>query len=171
MATNTIKQQVGLGEFFELAGRSIAEAQDAIAPLDQPTQMVIGDAQVEVKVTMASDADGALAVQPISSEDALRGGIDPGMLSTLRVNFVATAAAPPTSSVTGASPMRDLEEVIEEVSSRPDVINVTKILGKLDYEVTYVPNQQRWLVIARDAKQRIVRESVVSDLAEEKGIG
>ena len=171
MATNTIKQQVGLGEFFELAGRSIAEAQDAIAPLDQPTQMVIGDAQVEVKVTMASDADGALAVQPISSEDALRGGIDPGMLSTLRVNFVATAAAPPANSVTGASPMRDLKEVIEEVSSRPDVINVTKILGKLDYEVTYVPNQQRWLVVARDAKQRIVRESVVSDLAEEKGIG
>jgi hypothetical protein len=171
MATKPIKQQVGLGEFFELAGRSIAEAQDAIAPLDQPTQMVIDNAEVEVKVTVASDANGALAVQTISSEEASRGRIDPGMLSTLRVNFVAAAAEQPTTSVTGARPKRDVKDVIKEVSSRPDVVNVTKALGKLDFEAIYVPNLKRWLVIARDAKRRIVRESVVPDVAGEGSIG
>lgn len=171
MATKSIKQEVGLGEFFELTGRAIAEAQDAIAPLDQPTQMVIDNAEVEVKVTMTSDVNGALVVQTISSEEASRGDIDPGILSTLRMNFVAAAAEPPTTSVTGARPKRDVQEVIKEITSRPDVINVTKALGKLDFEATYVPNLKRWLVIARDSKQRIVRESVVPDVAGEGNIG
>lgn len=171
MATNSTEQQIGLAEFFEQAGQSIAEAQDAIAPLDQPTQMVIDNAEVEVKVTVASDANGALAVQTISSEEASRSGIVPGMLSTLRVNFVAAATEPPATSATGVRPVRDVKAVIKEVSERPDVVNVSKALGKLDFEATYVSSQKRWLVVARDAKQRIIRESVVPDVSGEKNIG
>jgi hypothetical protein len=171
MKSKSTKQGVGIGEFFELAGRSIAEAQDAIAPLDQPTQIVIGNAEVEVKVTVASDTDGGLAVQTISSEEVSRGDIDPGMLSTLRVSYIAAATEPPSTSVAGARPQRDVKEVVKEVSSRPDVVNVTKILGKLDYKATYVQDQKRWMVTARDAKGRIVRESVVQDTTGERGSG
>ena len=50
--------------------------------------------------------------------------------------------------------------------ARDDVVNLSKALGKLDFEATYVPNQQRWLVIARDAKRRVVRETVLPDGGE-----
>ncbi len=171
MATKPAEQSVGLGEFFELAGRSIGGAQDAITSLDQPTQMVIDNAEVEVKVTVSSDADGALAVHTISSEEASRGDIDPSMLSTLRVSFVAAAAEPPSASLTGARPQRDEKEVIKEVSSRTDVVNVTKAVGKLDFEATFVPNQKRWLVVGRDSKGRVVRELVVPDVTGEASVG
>ena len=170
MAINPVKKNIGLGEFFELAGSSISAAQKAVAPMDQPTQMVIGDAEIEVKVTMVTDARGRLSVQTISSAEARQGRIDPGMLSTLRVNFVAAVADPPASSVTGARPKRQVNDVVKAVSSRPDVISLSKLLGKFSFETTYVPNQKRWLVIARDAKGRIVRESIIPDVIEENGL-
>ena len=172
MAAKQPAGQVGLGAFLELTGQSIAEAQGQISPLDQPTQLVIGNAEVEVKVAVATDAEGGVAIETISAADVRGGGIDPGVLSTLRINFIATAAEiPAPSTVTGQKPQRETAAVIKDVSTRTDVANLATVLGPLSYEATFVPSTRRWLVVAHDAKGRLVREAIVPDDSKEKTVG
>lgn len=172
MAADKPNGQVGLGEFLELTGQSISEAQGQISPLEQPTQMMIGNAEVEVKVAVAADPKGGVAIQTISAEDLRQGDIDPGVLSTLRINFVATAAEPLSpSGPVGRKPRRKIEDVIKEVRERSDLSNLAKVLGPFTYEATYIPSSRRWLVVARDSKERLVREAVLPDETKEKKDG
>lgn len=172
MAAKQPEGQVGLGAFLELTGQSIAEAQGQISPLDHPTQLVIGNVEVEVKVALATDPQGGVAIETISAADVRGGSIDPGVLSTLRINFIATAAElPAPGAVAGQKPQRDAAAVIKELSERSDVANLAGVLGQLSYEATYVPNTQRWLVAARDPKGRLVREAILPDDAKEKSGG
>ena len=168
MAAKQPAGQVGLGAFLELTGQSIAEAQGQISPLDQPSQLVIGNAEVEVKVAVATDAEGGVAIETISAADVRGGGIDPGVLSTLRINFIATAAELPVAE---QRPQRETAAVIMDLSERTDVANLATVLGPLSYEATYVPSTRRWLVVAHDAKGRLVREAIVPDDAKEKTVG
>ena len=168
MAVKEPDGQVGLSEFLELTGQSIADAQGQISPVDQPTQLVIGNAEVEVKVAVATDPQGGVAIETITAADVRRGDIDPGVLSTLRVNFIVAAAEIPSpAGTTAQKPKREMAEVIKDLSERSDVANLTRVLGPLAYEATYVPNTRRWLVIARDSKGRLVREAIVPDDAKE----
>ena len=163
MAADDQNVHVGLGDFLKLAGSSISEAQAAIAPLDQPTQLVIGNAEVEAKVTMETTPKGGMAVHTISSSDIRRSGLNPGVLSTVRINYVATASEPKGIEPSVKPARKDLAAVIAEVSRQPDVENLSKILGPLEYRTTFVPDQNRWLVVAHDAKGRLIRETIVPD--------
>ena len=106
-------------------------------------------------------ADGAVALETISTQDMRSGAITPGMLSTVRVQYVAVGAdtlVPPSQQ-----PTQTPDKVIDGVRGRDDVARLDKIMGGLAYEASYVASQQRWLVTAKDAEERVVRQVVVPD--------
>jgi hypothetical protein len=151
-----------LAGFLEAAGRSLADAQAALAGAETtvPQAMAISEADLEVKATIAREA-GAIRLEPISTADLRRGGIESGLLSTVRIHYVAVA---PEALVAGAgAPARTPEDVIGEVKERPDVAALDRILAGLRFEAVFLPPTSRWLVVARDAENRLVREVLVPD--------
>lgn len=148
--------------FLEAAGRSLADAQGALSGelVDLPTAVAISEAELEVKATVDRSA-GGVVLQPVSTETALKGGITPGVLSTLRIRYVAV----PEDTLTPPSlrPVRAPDSVIGEVRKREDVVALDTILGGLTFEAVFVPTTKRWLVTARDPENRLVREVVVPD--------
>lgn len=149
--------------FLEAAGRSLADAQGTLAGeiVDIPASVAISEAELEVKATVDRDGTGQLVLQTISTQAIQSGGLTPGLLSTVRIRYVAVAED--TLVAPSERPTRTPTEVIEEVKGREDVIVLDKILGGLAYEAVFVPTTERWLVTARDPGARLVREVVVPD--------
>ena len=91
MVNNPTPDDIDLETFLKSAGQSFTDAQRALVPgLDVSVNMMLSNADLELKVTVSSDAQGKMSIRPISSEDIIRGGIDPGLLSTMRINFVSS---------------------------------------------------------------------------------
>jgi hypothetical protein len=91
MVNNPMSDNIDLETFLKSAGQSFTDAQKALVPgLDVPVNMMLSNAELELKVAVSSDKNGKMSIKPISSEDILRGGIDPGMISTIRVTFVSS---------------------------------------------------------------------------------
>lgn len=171
-----------LAAFLELAGRSLAEAQGALGTAAElRTEMVLASAELEAKVALRTDSSGRLAVQPISAADLRLAQFNAAGVSTLRVSFVATAGAvqdgAPQSSGggttggstsgggarPGAGPIRTPDEIADGVRRRPDVAALENILGPFSFETTYVDSARRWIVVARDPRGRVVRETMEPD--------
>lgn len=151
-----------LGGFLEAAGKSFADAQGALAGeiADLPPAVAIAEAELELKAALQRRTDGTVVLETISTQDMRSGAITPGLLSTIRVQYVAVAAdslAPPSER-----PTRTPKDAIDVVRGRDDVAALDRILGGLEYEAVYVPGR-RWLVTARDAERRLVREVLVPD--------
>jgi len=155
--------EADLTGFLEAAGRSLADAQGALAGevVDVPTAVAISEAELEVRATLQRGAEGAIALQPISSADVAKGGIEPGLLSTVRIRYVAVAED--TVVAPSARPVKTADDVIAEVKGRPDVAKLDEILGGLTFDTVFVPVSRRWLVTAKDPQDRLVREVVVPD--------
>lgn len=155
-----------LGGFLEAAGRSLADAQGTLGGgvADFSTTVAISEAELEVKVAVSRSADGKLAVETLSAEDMRSGTITPGLLSTVRVQYVAVPADTLTPST--QQPTRAPRDVIADVRERADVVALDRILGGLRFDAVFVASGSRWLVTAMDAERRIVREVLVPD---EKG--
>ena len=149
--------------FLEAAGRSLGEAQGALAGevLAQRPVVAISDAELDIKAVLDAGADGKLALQTVSAADVRQGGIDPALLSSVRIRYVAVAGEP-----AAVAPTRRPAEVVEEVRARPDVLRLTEILGDLQMEATFVPERRSWLVTALDPQGRLVREVVLPDEVE-----
>jgi len=91
MVDNSTPNEIDLETFLRSAGQSFTDAQKALIPgTDIPVNMMLSNAELELKVAVSSDTKGKMSIRPISSEDIVRGGIDPGMLSTIRINFVSS---------------------------------------------------------------------------------
>ena len=152
-----------LGGFLEAAGRSLVDAQGSLAGdlVDIPPAVAISEAELELKAAVVRRADGAVALETISTQDMRSGAITPGMLSTVRVQYVAVGAD--TLVPASQQPTQTPDKVIDGVRGREDVAVLDKILGGLRFEATYVPVRQSWLVTAVDADERLVREVVVPD--------
>ena len=152
--------------FLEAAGRSLADAQGALVGdvLPVPPAVGIAEAELEVKAAMGQGAAGTLSIQPLSTTELRSGGISPGLVSTVRVRFIATAGELGGAAI---APQRSADEVADSVREREDVVALAKILGDLQVEPVYVAERQRWLVTARDPEGRVVREVVVADRPEE----
>ena len=131
MVNKPTPNDIDLETFLKSAGQSFTDAQRALVPgLDVSVNMMLSNAELELRVAVSSDAQGKMAIRPISSEDIIRGGIDPGMLSTIRINFVSSIgeikAEPqpvPTSDNTGRENIvpvlvsRTLEEALSLLKS------------------------------------------------------
>ena len=123
MVDESLPNDIDLKAFVEAAGQSFSEAQKALVPgLDVPINMMLNSAELELKVAVSSDVKGRMSICPISSQELRRGGIDPAMLSTIRISFISTIgetkqpAAPSTTPPT--APKRTLSEIIKEIHSR-----------------------------------------------------
>lgn len=151
-----------LQAFLAGAGQSLAGAQSALgAPASLQSEFVLSSAELDAKVTLAADPTGKLYVQPLSSRDAQRATLHADAISTLRINFVATAAG--TEALDASAPARPATEVIDEIRRRPDLVALQEILGDLVIDATYIPKTRQWLATARDPKGRIVREVIAPD--------
>ena len=171
MADKSSSSDVDLGAFLKSAGQSLSEAQETlVAGLELPTRMVLSNAEMEIKVSVSSDAQGHMTIQPVSAQDIRRGGIEPGVLSTLRISFVGPVGEMQQPTATQAGSKRNPIEVIDEVHKYTDITELEKVLGRLDIEPSYVPDKKRWLVSVRDPDGRIVRELVLPDEIEEKNV-
>jgi hypothetical protein len=152
-----------LGGFLEAAGRSLADAQGTLADgvADIPAAIAIAEAELEVKAAVTRRTDGTLQLETLSAQDMRSGTITPGLLSTVRVQYVAVAAD--TLAAPSQQPIRAPKDVIDDVRVRDDVAVLDRILGGLVFDAVYVPSGRRWLVTAKDEEQRIVREILVPD--------
>ncbi len=119
--------------------------------------MAISDAEIAIKVAIETTGSG-ITVRPIGTRD-LQTGIRPELLSEIRVRYVAAADGPTAAR----PPKRPPAEVIRELAQRDDVVRLAKIVGQLEFEASFVPAQRRWLVVARDAAGRLVREALLGD--------
>lgn len=152
-----------LGGFFEAAGRSLADAQSTLGGgvTDIPAAVAISEAELEVKAALSRSADGTLRLETLSADDMRSGVITPGLLSTVRVQYVAVAAdtlVPPSQQ-----PTQSPGDVIDIVREREDVLALDRILGGLTFDAVFVPSGRRWLVTATDTERRVVREVLVAD--------
>jgi predicted RecA/RadA family phage recombinase len=151
-----------LGGFLEAAGKSFTDAQGALSGelVDLPPAVAIAEAELELKAAVQRRSDGTVVLETISTQDMRSGAITPGLLSTIRVQYVAVAAD--TVAAPSQQPTRTPKDVIDGVREREDVAVLDRILGGLRYEAVFVPGR-RWLVTARDPEERLVREILVPD--------
>ena len=154
--------EADLRQFLETAGRSLADAQGALAGevVDIPTAVAISEAELEVKATL-DRKDGSVILQPVTGDAARQGGISPGVVSTVRIRYVAVAED--TLAAPSERPSQTPEKVVDEVRSREDVARLDKIMGGLTYEAVFVPSTKRWVVTATDQENRPVRHVLVPD--------
>ncbi len=116
MAEESRPEEIDLETFLKAAGQSFTDAQKALVPgLDVSVNMMLSNAELDLKVAVSSDVTGKMSIRPISSADIARGDIDPGMLSTLRISFVSAVGeipqpppAPPGGGTSPVNPVPDL---------------------------------------------------------------
>ena len=112
MVDKPVPEDVDLETFLRSVGQSFTDAQKALVPgLEIPVNMMLSNAELELKVAVSSDAYGKMAIRPISSEDISRSSIDSGMISTIRINLVSS---------------------IGEIKTQPQSISVDDSLGKIN---------------------------------------
>jgi hypothetical protein len=161
---NPAAREVDLRGFLEAAGKSLTEAQGTLTgdSILTPSALAISEAELEVKAAVTQQAGGKLALQTLSME-SLRTGIDPGLVSTVHIRYVAVAAEATKGPGTPGGPKRVSEEITKLVTARADIAALTKIVGKLVIVPVFVPETRRWLVVARDQAGRVLRELILAD--------
>jgi predicted flap endonuclease-1-like 5' DNA nuclease len=91
MAENPTYNEIDLESFLKTAVQSFTDAQKSLLHGQEVSvNMMLSNAELELKVAVNSDAQGKLRIRPISSEDITTGKIDPNTLSTIRINFVSS---------------------------------------------------------------------------------
>ena len=171
MTAETSSNRIDLQSFLNSAGQSLAQAQGELSPgMEGLAEMVISNADLEIKAAVTTDNSGRTTIQTFSSQEILKGAIDPGLLSTLKFSFVATASQPSSESISANKPRRPVTDVITEIRKRPDIANLEKILGSLDIRATYVDREKQWLVSASDSQDRIVRQVILPDVPKGENI-
>jgi hypothetical protein len=117
MADKITIKEIDLGTFLQSAGQSFTDAQKKLIPdLDAQVNMILSNAELEVKVTVSSDARGNMSVRPVSSDDIASGTINPGMLSTLRMSFVSSIG-----EVTSRAPIETATEDTGDADIVPEI--------------------------------------------------
>ena len=164
MADNQTSENIELGSFLELTGKSLAEAQNSLlAGLNVSSNMVLNNADIEIKVTVGSEA-GKVVVKPVSAEEIRLGPIDPGLLSTLHISYVSTLEEPIQQPKPAAAPsVKTSSKVVEEVLARKDVQRLATSKGNLQVKPVFVAEKNRWLVTVEDTQGKVVKELIVPD--------
>ena len=148
--------------FIEATGQSIADAQSELtgSVLGERPTMAISEAELDLKAVVFQQ-DARLSIATISPTELRSGGIDPALLTSVRIRYVAVAESLPTQE-----PNRSVDEVIEEVKSDERIRRLEPILGELRYDATFVANRQSWLITVVDNEERTIRSVVLPDVGE-----
>ena len=154
------KQQLGLENLLEAAGKSFEAAQQDLGlPEGLQTRMMFEEAELEIKVQgLGVDGRNRMILAPVNLAALAGNGLLARALSTIKVHYVA---ARPEAAAAG--PARTREEIIAEVAGRQDIQSLRDILGDMAYQVKFQPEVQAWTVRVADSKDRTVRILVVND--------
>lgn len=155
---------IELGDFLEAAGKSLGDAQNSLlSGLNLSTNMILNNADIEVKVLVDS-TNGKISIKPVSAEDLRIGSIDPGLLSTIRINYISTVEEPIEETVSPLiESVKEPSRLIEEVLNRKDIQKLAATRGELQVKPTFVAERKRWLVSVEDKSGRVLREIVLPD--------
>lgn len=161
-----------LGAFVGLAGGSLSSAQQQLGQgVDLNSTMVMSEAVLEIKAAIGRSGNGELLVEPLSTAQ-LAGQLNAAAISTVRLNFVATASevpalagtspAPPGGATTGNLPPRlTRDQALAIFQAQADVQRLEKLIGPFAVRTELVPSTGHWLVQASDPAGRIVREQLI----------
>nr|WP_315205795.1 hypothetical protein [uncultured Albidiferax sp.] len=158
-------QRAPLGALLGNAGAALTSAQtDLGLGVGLASGMVMSEATLEIKAAVSRSSTGELEIEPLSSAH-LAGALNASAVSTIRVNFVATAATPAVASNPGGTtvPVKNKDDIIKGFRQRDDLQALERVMGPLEVRATFVPGSSRWLVNAVDADGRMVREQLVAD--------
>lgn len=173
MATVT-KSSANLSSLVGGAGVSLGLAQSDLGfGAGLTSTMVMSEASLEIKAAVSQTSSGELVIEPLSSAH-LAGNLNPMAVSTVKVNFVATASsldlpAPVTSpagtgSGTPGTPGRipvSRDKALSIFREQADLKSLEKVLGPLEVKTQLVPNTGQWVLSATDASGRLVREQII----------
>ncbi|MDR7375982.1 hypothetical protein J2X19_000640 [Rhodoferax ferrireducens] len=165
MALATDPKRAPLGALLGKAGASLTSAQtDLGLGVGLASGMVMSEATLEIKAAVSRNSTGELEIEPLSSAH-LAGALNASAVSTIRVNFVATAATPNAASGSDGTttPVKNRDEIIKNFRQRDDLLALERVLGPLQVNASFLAGSQRWLVNAVDADGRLVREQLLSD--------
>jgi hypothetical protein len=165
MALATDLKRAPLGALLGHAGAALTSAQtDLGLGVGLASGMVMSEATLEIKAAVSRSSTGELEIEPLSSTH-LAGALNASAVSTIRVNFVATAATPAVASNPGGStvPAKSKDQIIQDFRQHEDLQALAKVLGPLEVQATFVPGSKRWMVNAVDAAGHLVREQLVAD--------
>lgn len=171
MATST-SSSAQLGTFAGLAGGSLSAAQIQLGQgVDLNSTMVMSEAMLEIKAAIGRSGTGELLVEPLSTAQ-LAGQLNAAAISTVRLNFVATAsepaatttASPPsTGDTTGGNtpPRFTRDQALAAFGAQEDVKRLEQLIGPFELRTQFVPSTGHWLVQASDPAGRVVREQLI----------
>jgi hypothetical protein len=171
MATSTTNT-AQLGAFVGLAGGSLSSAQHQLGQgVDLNSTMVMSEAVLEIKAAIGRSGSGELLVEPLSTAQ-LAGQLNAAAISTLRLNFVATASEVPALASTSPAPTGSTgtvqlpprmtrDQALAAFQAQADVQRLEQLIGPFALRTELVPSTGHWLVQASDPAGRIVREQLI----------
>jgi hypothetical protein len=125
--------------------------------------MAVSEVEIDMAIAVNGTVEGGVRIQPISLAVLSGGALDAAGLSRLKLNYVAVVED--RDSGVSIQPRRQKSDVVAEASSDKNLIRIGSILGGLRFDASYVPATQKWLVVATDASDNVVREIVLDDLS------
>lgn len=165
MAIASDLKRAPLSAMLGTAGASLSSAQaDMGLGVGLTSGMVMSEATLEIKAALSRSSSGELEIEPLSASH-LVGALNAAAVSTIRVNFVATAVVPGDISAAAGPdlPGKSREQIIKGFRQRDDLLALERVLGVLDVQAIYLAGSKRWLVKAVDADGRLVREQLVAE--------
>lgn len=165
--TSSTKGGTQLGALAGLAGGSLSTAQGQLGQgVDLSSAMVMSEAALEIKAAIGRSASGELLVEPLSSAH-LAGQLNAAAISTVRLNFIATASEvpatpPPAAGNTGTTPSRfTRDQALAVFTAQDDVQRLEKLIGPFELRTQFVSGSGQWIVQAVDPAGRLVREQII----------
>lgn len=151
-----------------LAGGSLSSAQGQLGQgVDLSSTMVMSEAALEIKAAIGRTANGELLVEPLSSAH-LAGQLNAAAISTVRLQFVATASEVPAvqtpaagADAGNAPPRMTREQAIAAFAAQDDVQRLEKLIGPFELQTQFVAGSGHWIVQAVDPSGRLVREQLI----------
>ena len=157
---------LALNALLDATGSSIQASQAALEGGDvRSGTLALSEATVDMKTTFTRRADGTLGVEPVSATAATQTGLQSGLVSSVKVQYVAVAATQAATTRTPAPPapvsVLTADQVRETV--RAEMGSLIKIYRVVDIQPWFVPEAGRWLVLVKDSAGRVIRERVLVD--------
>ncbi len=164
-----------LGALAGLAGGSLSVAQGELGlSTDLNSAMVMSEAVLDIKAAISRAGNGELLIEPMSSAH-LVGQLNVAAISTVRLNFVATASDAPIAAASAATGVGTTgttgtptvgsrftrEQALAVFQAQDDVKRLEKLIGPFELRTQTVPSTGQWIVQATDPAGRIVREQLI----------
>lgn len=157
-----------LSAVLDATAASLSATQLALDPAGEGPQsaLALSEATVEMKTTFVRRADGQLGAEPVSLSTATTTNLQSGLVSSVKVQYVAVAGKLPVTPAPVPAPPASVltaEEVRAMVAKEADTLRLVKAFGTPVVKPFLVPGAGRWLVLVSDASGRVLRERVVVD--------